>query len=183
MKNTFNNKTFKITFCAVIAALAVVLMMLTTLVPIGTFALPCLAGALFVSVVIEFNAKWALGIYFVVSVLSVFLAGDKEAVVFFIAFFGYYPIVKNVFESKIKNKIVSFILKLLLFNIAVTASFFFASFVLGIPAEEYTVFGVYVPYLFLLAGNIFFLLYDRALTLFVIFYVRKISPKLFKSKR
>lgn len=183
MKNNLNNRTFKIAFCAVIAALAVVLMMLTSLVPIGTFAIPCIAGALFVSVVIEFNSKWALGIYLVVSILSVFLAGDKEAAVFFIAFFGYYPILKNLIERKITNKIVLILIKLLIFNAAMVASFFFASFVLGVSAEEYTVFGFYVPYLFLLAGNLFFFLYDRALMLFVVFYVRKISAKLFNKKR
>ena len=183
MKTTTNKKTFKIAFCALIAALAVVLMIITTFIPFGTYALPIFAGALLVAVVIEFNCKWAFGIYLVVSILSAFLVGDKEAVVFFIALFGYYPIVKNVFESKIKNKVVVLVLKLILFNIAAVASFFFTSFVLGIPAEEYTVFGFYVPYLFLILGNVIFLFYDKALSILVVYYVSVISPKLFGNRK
>ena len=183
MKSTKNKKTFKITFCALIAALAVVLMIITTFVPFGTYALPIFAGALLIAVVIEFNCKWALGIYLVVSILSAFLVGDKEAVVFFIALFGYYPILKNVFERKIQNKIVVLVLKLVVFNIAAVAAFYFTSFVLGIPAEEYTIFGFYVPYLFLIMGNVIFLLYDKALSALVVYYVRVLSPKLFGNRK
>lgn len=180
-KDPVKKRTFRLAYCSVVAALAVVLMMATSLIPIGTYALPMVAGALLTAIVVEFNCKWALGVYLVVSVLSVFLAGDKEAAVLFIALFGYYPVIKNIFESKIKSKPLVIVLKLILFNIAAVASFFFMGFVLQIPAEEYTVFGFYVPYLFLIFGNIIFLLYDRALTLFVVFYVRTISPKLFKN--
>lgn len=141
------------------------------------------AGALLISIVIEYDFKWALGVYVVVSVLSVFLAGDKEAVLFFVALFGYYPILKNIFEVKIKNKALIILLKLVVFNIAAVASFFFASFILKISAEEYTVFGVYVPYLFLILGNVIFLFYDRVLTIFVVFYAKVISPKLFGNNK
>lgn len=180
MKNSYNKRTFKLAFSAVIAALSVALMMLTSFIPVGTFALPCVAGALVLPVVIEFDKKWALGIYLVSSILSAILAGDKEAVVFFIALFGYYPVIKNIFESKIKNKLAVVLLKLLVFNAAAVAAFFFASLVLKVSADEYTVFGVYVPNLFLLAGNLFFFLYDKALSVFVVFYVRKLRAKLFK---
>lgn len=181
MKNPVKKRTFTLAYCSVIAALAVVLMMLTSLIPVGTYALPMFSGALLVAVVVEFNCKWAFGVYLVASVLSVFLAGDKEAVVLFIALFGYYPIVKNIFERKIKSKPLVIVLKLALFNLAAVAAFLFTSFLLKVSAEEYTVFGFYVPYIFLILGNIIFLFYDRALTIFVIFYVKVISPKLFKN--
>ena len=167
MKSTTNKKTFRIAFCALIAALAVVLMIITTFVPFGTYALPIFAGALLIAVVI----------------LSAFLVGDKEAVVFFIALFGYYPIVKNVFESKVKNKVIVLVLKLILFNIAAVAAFFFTSFVLSISPEEYTIFGFYVPYMFLILGNIVFLLYDKALSVLVVYYVKVLSPKLFRNRK
>ena len=183
MKSTTNKKTFRIAFCALIAALAVVLMIITTFVPFGTYALPIFAGALLIAVVIEYNCKWALGIYLVVSILSAFLVGDKEAVVFFIALFGYYPIVKNVFESKVKNKVIVLVLKLILFNIAAVAAFFFTSFVLSISPEEYTIFGFYVPYMFLILGNVIFLLYDKALSVLVVYYVKVLSPKLFRNRK
>ena len=180
-KTSVNKKTFKIAYCALIAAISTVLMLLTSFIPIGTYALPIFAGALLVSIVIEYNCKWALGVYAVVSILSSFLAGDKEAVVFFIALFGYYPILKNIFESNIKNKVPVWVLKFAVFNAAAVAAFFFTTFVLGIPAEEYTVFGIYMPYLFLIFGNVLFLFYDKSLTVLVMFYVKVISPKIFRN--
>ena len=178
-KSSVNKKTFKIAYCAIIAAISTVLMIITSFIPIGTYALPIFAGAIFVSVVVEYDCKWAFAVYVVVSVLSAFLATDKEAVVFFIALFGYYPILKNIFENRIKNKVLVWVLKFAVFNAAAIAAFFFTTFVLGISAEEYTVFGMYVPYIFLILGNIIFLFYDKAITIMVVFYVKKISPKIF----
>lgn len=179
MKKTVHKPTLKIAFCAVIAALEVVLMMITTFIPVGTYALPCFAGALTVAVVIEFGAKWATGVFFVSSVLSFFLSGDKEAVILFIALFGYYPILKKIIESRLKNKIIQYIIKFVLFNVAAISSFFVAMYVLSVPAEEFTIGGVYVPYLFLIAGNLFFLLYDFMLMQFVRMYAVRIRKAIF----
>ena len=80
------------------------------------------------------------------SVLSTLLAGDKEAVIYFIALFGYYPILKGAFEFKIKNRAVQYILKFAVFNVAAIGSFFAATWLLSIPTDEFTVFGFYVPW-------------------------------------
>ena len=179
MNNGIKKSTFRIAVCAIIAALGVVLMMITSIVPVGTYALPCFAGILMIAVIIEYGVKWSIGVFAVISVLSVFLAGDKEAVLYFIAFFGYYPIIKSVFESKIKNKFLLFFLKLAVFNAAAVASFFIGTFLLSIPNEDYTLFGVYIPWAFLAIGNIFFVFYDYAVTIFVAAYLRKLRGKLF----
>lgn len=178
MKKGVKGSTFRIALCSVIAALAVVLMMITSLIPVGTYALPCFAGILLIAVVVEYGVRWSLGVFAVVSILSVFLAGDKEAVVYFIALFGYYPMIKCVFERKIKNKLLLYLSKLAVFNAAAVAAFFAGTFLLSISAEEYTLFGVYLPWVFLLAGNVFFVLYDYAVTVFVAFYVRKLRNTL-----
>ena len=178
-KTSVNKKTFKIAYCALIASISTVLMLLTSFIPIGTYALPIFAGALLVSIVIEYNCKWALGVYAVVSILSSFLAGDKEAVVFFIALFGYYPILKNIIERYNKNAVVRWIIKLFVFNAAAVGSFFVVTLILEIPASEFSIFGVYLPYVFLLAGNVFFILYDLSINVFVRFYVQRLRNALF----
>ena len=182
MKNSVKNSTFRVAFCGIIAALALVLMLITSLVPIGTYAFPCFAGIFIAAVVIEYGWKWGLGVYAVVSVLSLFLAGDKEAVRYFIALFGYYPILKAVFEKNIKNKLILYIVKLAVFNAAAIASFYAAAFLLSISPEEYTLFGVYMPLAFLAFGNVFFLVYDFAVTVFVSQYVIRLRSKLFGRK-
>ena len=182
MKNGVKNSTFRVAFCGIIAALGLVLMLLTSLVPVGTYAFPCFAGIFIAAVVIEYGWKWGLGVYAVVTVLSLFLAGDKEAVLYFIALFGYYPILKAVFEKNIKNKIILYVLKFAVFNIAAIASFFAAAFLLSISPEEYTLFGVYMPLAFLAFGNVFFLIYDFAVTVFVGQYVVRLRNKFFGRK-
>ncbi len=156
MKSPIQKPTFKIALCAIIAALAVLL----------------------IAIVIEYGAKWALGVYAVVSVLSFFVAGDKEAVLYFAMLFGYYPVLKAFIEGKLKSKLVQYVLKFALFNAAAVGSFFIATKLMAVPAEEFTLFGIYMPLVFLAFGNLFFLLYDFALTTFVVFYVRKIREKL-----
>lgn len=182
MKNGVKNSTFRIALCSVIAALGVVLMTLTGLIPVGTYAFPCFAGILLCSVVVEYGCKWALGVYAVTSLLSVFLAGDKEAVIYFILIFGYYPILKSVIESKIVNRFLQYALKICVFNAAAVASFFAGTFILSISPDEYTIGGLYLPWVFLIAGNFFFVLYDFAVSVMVTYYVRNIRNKLLKRK-
>ena len=182
-KNPLRKLPFKIALCAVIAALSVVMLMLTSIIPFGTYALPGLAGAFLVIVVIELNAKWALGVFAVTSLMGFFLAGDKEAAVCYILLLGYYPILKNLIEQKIMLRVVRILLKLAAFNAAAVGTFYITTLLLAIPAEEYTLFGIYMPLAFLAAGNLVFLLYDLALTQSVVFYVRKIRGRIFSEFR
>lgn len=176
MKNSF-----KISFCGIISAFALILMLSTGLISFGTYAFPCFSGMLLVAIVIEFSAKWAYSAYGAVSLLSLFMAGDKEAVIYFIAFFGFYPILKSSLE-KIKSKPLQYIVKYAIFNLCIVSAFFVAKFVLMIPDEEFTLFGVYIPWIFLIIANIFFILYDRCVTVMVLNYVHRIRNKIFKSK-
>lgn len=176
MKNTI-----KISFGGIISAFAFILMLITSLIPIGTYAFPCFSGMLLVAIVIEFGSKWAYLSYIVVSLLSLFLAGDKEAVLYFIAFFGFYPIFKGSLE-KIKSKPVQYVLKYAIFNVCIISAFFIAKFVLMIPDEEFTVLGVYIPWIFLILANAFFIVYDRCVTIMVLNYIYRVRNKIFKSK-
>lgn len=180
MKKGINKTTFRLSFCAVVSALGTALMMVTSLVPVGAYALPCFAGILLVSIVIEYGKKWAFTSYAVISILSLILVGDKEAVVYFIMIFGYYPIIKNILEQKINTKILRYILKLLIFNVAIIISFFVVIFLLSVPVEEFSIMGVCVPWLFLVLGNFFFIIYDYAVTTLIVRYVQNLRNKIFK---
>ncbi len=170
---------YKVALCGVLSALSLVFMMFTTIIPVGTYALPIMAGILLVSVVIEFNAKWALAVFFVVSVLSFLLSGDREAVLYFIMFFGFYPIVKSYFE-KIKSKLFQWILKYSLFNVCMIVSFYIGIYLLGVPIESFEIFGYNLPIVFLFIGNLVFFFYDRCVTVVIINYITKWRNKLIK---
>lgn len=88
----------------IVSALSLVLMISVAVIPFLTYALPAAAGMLIVFMVIETDKKWAFGVYAAVAILGVLLVPDKEVAVMYIAFFGYYPILKAVMESKLRPR-------------------------------------------------------------------------------
>ena len=165
-----NKSAFSLAFSSVIAALSLVFMFITVLIPVGTYALPCVAGAMLAAVVIESGYITASAVYFVVSVLSLLLVADKEAVLYYIAFLGFYPIIKGLIE-RIKSKFVQYILKFAVFNVCMVAAFFAGIALLSIPKESFQLFGMYLPAVFLALGNIVFVVYDICLTRFISQYI------------
>ena len=172
-------KSYIISLCALIASFSLVLLLLTGLVPVGTYALPCIAGVLLAVIVIEAGYPWAISVYVVVSVLSFLLVADKEAALYYTAFLGFYPVVKGAVE-KLKSVVLQYSLKFLVFNICVVTAFFVSIYVLSVPKESFQVFGVYIPWVFLLLGNVFFLVYDLCLTRLISEYVFKWRKKIKK---
>ena len=170
-------KSTAVALCGVIAALCIVLMLLSGLIQIASVAIPALCGILLIVIVLELSGKWALCVYFAVSVVSLLLVADKEAAVLFAAFFGYYPILKAKLDP-IRPKALSFIIKLLVFNAAMILEYFAATRLLGVAAEEYELFGVSIPLLLLALANIVFIVYDYALFGLVVLYCSRIRPKL-----
>ena len=147
-------------------------MIATGLIPIGTYALPALAGALCVIIVVEMGVKWAIPVYIAISVISLLLAADKEAVVLFIAFFGYYPILKAKLES-LHKKLMEYLIKFAAFNAAMIIAFFITIYVLRVPQESFTMFGIYLPWVFLAVGNVVFIIYDYAVSGLVVVYCQR----------
>ena len=174
------SKSGKIALGGLLTALGVVLMFLTGLIPIGTYALPAIAGVLLIVAVIEIGAKWAWMIYAAVAVLSLLFAADKEAALLFVLFFGYYPVLKSFLE-RISNKVLSWISKFAVFNVAVVACFFLAVNFLQLPEDSFPVFGFYLPWVFLILGNAVFLIYDIALSGLVATYVEKLHHRVTKT--
>lgn len=162
----------KVALGGVVAALSLVLMFLCSVIPFGTFAFPTFAGILLILLVINLGYGYAAAVYFVTAVLSFLLVTDKEAVLYYTAFLGFYPIVKSLIE-RIPSKVVQYIVKFALFNICIIAAFYIGLLVLSIPKESFTLFGVYLPWLFLIFGNIFFILYDLCVTRIVTIYLIK----------
>lgn len=170
-------KTVKLALSSVIAALSVVFMVLTGLIPIGTYAAPCFVGFFLAIIVLEAGYSYSVSVFVVVSVLSFLLSSDKEACLYYTAFFGIYPILKGLIE-RVSKVYLQYILKFLTFNISMILTFFVSIYVLMIPKESFEVFGFYLPWAFLLAGNFIFIIYDIAFTRIISTYAIKWREKL-----
>lgn len=169
----------KVSVGGAVAALGLVLMFLTSLVPFGTYAFPAFAGMLLVIIVIEIGYPFALSVFAATALLSFMIVTDKEAALLYTIFFGYYPVIKALIE-RLKSRVLQYIIKYVLFNAAMIGAFFLAIWVLSVPTESFNIFGVYLPWVFLIAGNAFFLLYDICITRVVSLYLLKWHDKLNK---
>ncbi len=157
--------------------MSLVLMLLTSVIPFGTFAFPAFAGMMLVCVVIELGYSWAFVVYTVVSLMSLLFLTDKEAALYYVAFLGFYPIVKGLIE-KLRNKTIQFIIKYLIFNACMVLAFYLSIYIFSIPKESFNLFGIYLPWVFLLLGNAVFIVYDYCISKVVTIYLLKIHKLL-----
>ncbi len=166
----------------IVSALSLVLMISVAVVPFLTYALPAVAGVLIVFIVVEIDKKWAFGVFSAVAILAFLLVPDKEVAMMYIAFFGYYPIIKAVLESRLPVAL-SWIIKVLLFNLTMVAAYLVLIFVMGIEVDEITEYGMIAVPMLLGAGSITFIAYDFALTQIITLYLvkwRKYFKRYFK---
>lgn len=183
-----NNNSGKVALGAMLSALSVVILM-PSAIQAFVYALPPLAGALVAFSVIEMGKKWAFSVYFCTSAVSIMLIANKEAVILYLFFFGYYPILKAFLEEKCK-KPIEYILKLAVFNIAIIGAYLTMLYVFGIPFDKLLDFGIdmgaltkYAHWFMLAAGNVIFIMFDIGLSRWISFYLfafQKKFRKLFK---
>ena len=156
----------------IVAALSLVMMISVAIIPFLTYALPAAAGMLIVFMVIETDKKWAFGDYCTVAILGMLLVPDKEVAVMYLAFFGYYPIIKAAFESKLNN-IISWVLKVATFVVTMVVSYALMMRFMGVTIDETEEFGAMAIPILLGMGTLAFVMYDIAMTKTVTLYLMK----------
>lgn len=144
-----------------LAALAVTIMSLGTLIPIATYVCPvlCMVVLNILAMICGDRIGWAW--YGAVALLSALLAPDKEAAAMFV-FLGYYPLIK----PKLDKTRLKWLWKILFFNVTILAAYWFLMHLLGMAAiaEEFREMGAVLTAAMLLLGNLTFFLLDRLLS-------------------
>lgn len=157
------------------AALAVVILLLSAVLPTGRIALVAIAGLCMVPAVLSCGIPFAAGSFAVSGAAALLLAPIKACAAAYILFFGWYPIVKSPLE-RIKNRVVELILKLLVFNSALMAAVFLFDRVM-FSELDFSQFAGWTAVLLWLAANIVFLLYDFAMSRIIFIYLNKFVKK------
>ena len=157
-----HNSAKNVALGGVMAALAVVVMCMGTLIPVATFICPMVCMILLTVVKKNTGTRNAWAWYGALSMLSVLLAPDKEAAAVFV-FLGYYPIIKPWMD---KRKL-SFLWKLVLFNAAILLMYTLLIHLFGLAAiaEDFQELGMVMTVVTLILGNITLFLFDLNLTL------------------
>ena len=145
----------------VLAALAVVVMCLGTIIPVATYVCPMLCALLLQVVLKTCGVRIAWAWYGAVAILSLLLAPDKEAAAVF-AFLGYYPIVK----PRLDKTRLRWLWKGLLFNAVILVLYWLLIHLMGMDAlaEEFAEAGAVMTAVMLLLGNVIFFLLDKVLS-------------------
>jgi riboflavin transporter FmnP len=171
MKNTK-----KIAFAGIFSALSFIFLFVGSLFETLDLSAAALGSIVVLIAFIELGRSWALGVYAAASLLSMLMLPNKTAAVIFTVFAGFYPVLK-VLLHKIRPIWLSYAVRILCFNLFLTALIYIATRLMGI-VEDFLDFGFIIYGL----SNVTFIVYDLALERIAAYYSTKIKPKLFKLK-
>ncbi len=165
--------TKRITLSALFAALAVVFLYFSSIIPSGRIAVTAIAGLFTAAAVIE-SGVWSGLLCFIASaLLGFFIIPDKGNVAVYILFFGYYPVVKSFIERQ-KSRVIEWTLKILVLNAAV--SLLIIGYTTGFIA--FNIETKYTYPLIYLVCNAAFVIYDLGLSKLICFYISRISYRI-----
>lgn len=177
-----NQASRQMALCGITAALMIAVMLLGSILPLSTYSSPMLAGALMVPILWELGPRMGGLLYLAVSILSILMAPDKEAVFLFVFLLGWYPIARPKLQH-IRSLPIRWVVKVVLFNLAAAVTYGFLLFVLTMPDLQAELADWTILFLaaFVLLGNVTLILYDILLGKLGDFYVLKLRPKLFST--
>lgn len=166
--------------CGVMAALAVVVMSLGSIVPFATFCCPILAMLIMIPITVECPPKLGLTLYAAIAILALLLVSDKE-VSFLYLFLGYYPILRPQLQ-KLPSKWLRLIAKHTIFTCAVVIMYLLLIFVFRLEAvtEELQAAGAVMNAVLLIMGNAVFYAFDLLLFRFTCLYEHTWRKRLFR---
>lgn len=164
-----NRQAHGVAMGGMVTALSLILLVAAGIVPTMEFVFTAIAGILLIVAVLDLQMKWAWGIFVAVTLLGLLLCPDKSVVIFYLFFFGHYPLVKNYIE-RLHSRVLQWVLKLPLFNICLILAYLVVAKLFGVSdaAMRY-------GYLITLAlANVAFVLYDIALSRLIVTYVLRL---------
>jgi hypothetical protein len=146
------------------AAVCLLMMFMTGLVPFSSYVFPAMAGMVLIAVCTENGTKTALLVFAATSILALLIVPDRQSVMLFIMLLGYYPMLKPKLEKL--PFLLSYALKFLLFNAVIIAFYYVMLYIFGVPdmLEGWGDFGKYTAYVVLGMVNFTFFMYDFLLS-------------------
>lgn len=178
-----NKIAFKVALGGIISAVCLMAMFTSSFMPMLDYAIPTFAGFLMVVMIVETDKNWAIATYCAVSLLCPLITPNYQSSLLFIIFMGYYPILKYYLDKK-KNKVLTCIIKFGVFNLAIII--FYVIFQYLFTSEDMLEglerFGKYAILVLWAMANVFFIVYENALTQLTNIYVNWFRKKILRRK-
>lgn len=166
-----------IAYSGVATALSVVMLFLGSIFWVLGYTMPLVASLVMIILLDSISQKSALLTFISTSIISFILLNDKECVLLYILFFGYYPLIRDKIND-IKPKFLSYLLKFITFNAAMVLTQVLCVYVFGIPFDD--MLGKLGIVVFVLCLNLVFVVFDKLYTLLLKLYRIKLKKKVEK---
>ena len=161
-------KSKDVAYLGVLLGLNQLFIILSSVIETNTIFLFSVAALLVGIVIVEFGGKSGAIFYIASCILGFFLTFNKVELITYIIFFGLYSLVKYILEIKIDNKYILYGAKLVYFNAALIAMYFTVRLFTPLKLKWWMI----------LAGQVLFIVYDYAFTIFITAYIKNIKPKI-----
>ena len=161
----------RVAYPAILSALALILVYLSSIVPTGSWGIVAAAGLLPAAAVISVSLTAGFLCWASAAVLAFLLAPDKLCALLFGVLFGLYPMVKSLVE-RLRKRPLEYALKLAFFNAAFTvvwltmAAAVTASLPQALGSSVWVLYGM---------ANVVFLLYDYGFSKLVALYIARVQ--------
>lgn len=154
------------------AAFGVVILYLGALVEVLDLSVALFASFLILFCMVELGSSVSLSVYLITALLSLLLLPNKSPALLYAAIFGYMPITKFLFERTYRW--LSWLLKILLFNVSAVLTGYFGWELLGFTTENrFGLNPMIVAAIYLVLANIAFVVCDLLYTRLVSWYLRR----------
>lgn len=166
-----------IAYSGIASALSVVMLFLGSVIWVLGYTMPLVASLIMIVLSDSVSKKSALLTFVSTSVISFVLLNDKECVLLYVLFFGYYPLIRDKVND-IKPKFLSYLLKFATFNFAMILVQILCVYVFGIPFDD--MLGKWGVVVFVICLNLVFAVFDKLYALLQKLYKIKLKKKVEK---
>ena len=173
------SKTKKLAIAAMIAAACFALLYLAAVIGQVRLAVTALAGIFPAAVVIVCGSWWAFGTFAAAGILALLLLPDKSPALWFLFFFGHYPIWKaliEILQTRLKKPALGWALKVVGFSVCMAVFYllFRDLFLASLPELTSTWILGFLAAVLLIC----FVLYDIAFSIMIGFFRIRILPRI-----
>ena len=161
----------RVAYPAILSALALILVYLSSIVPTGSWGIVAAAGLLPSAAVISVSLTAGFLCWASAAVLAFLLVPDKLCALLFGVLFGLYPMVKSLAE-RLRKKPLEYTLKLAFFNAAFTVVWLTMAAAVAQSLPRALGSSVWVLYG---AANAVFLLYDYGFSKLIALYIARVQ--------
>ncbi len=175
-----HQKSRQIALSGVLTALAVVILLLGSLIPLTTFCCPMLAILVLLPIRADCGPRMGWAAWAAVSLIALLLVPDRELSLFYVVF-GWYPLLKP-YVDRCAFRPLRILYKILFCTVSVAVTYSLLIFVFQLEAvlAEFQAASTFLNILTLITANITFLLMDTLIGRVELLWKRKLKKRLFR---